>query len=140
MIRSMSPVVVFAVVALAATTGCGASAADPTSSRPSSIAASPEAFAGVWHSVTPTLEFLRLSVSSTSSEAGVMAARLTFSGVAWEGRGRIAGDSLVMPMTAAGTMQPTGTIVARLGDGEALSVEVQPVSATRTVVTFMRGN
>jgi len=37
-----------------------------------------------WCSVTPSLEFIRLSVYSKSSE-GVLAARLAFSGVAWEG-------------------------------------------------------
>ena len=140
MIRSIAVVAVSAVVALASTTGCGASAADPASSRPSSITSSPAAFAGVWRSVTPSLEFLRLTVSSTSSEFGVMAARLTFSGVAWEGRGRISGDSLVMPMTVAGTAEASGTIVAHLGEGQVLSVEVRPVSAAQTVVTFKRDN
>jgi len=140
MIRSIAAVVVSVVITLGSTTGCAASAADPTSSRPSSIASSPAAFAGVWRSVTPTLEFLRLSVSSTSSEFGVMAARLTFSGVAWDGRGRISGDSLVIPMTAAGTDQATGTIIVRVGGGQALSVDVRPASASRTLVTFVRDN
>ncbi|MFN8582664.1 MAG: hypothetical protein U0163_17020 [Gemmatimonadaceae bacterium] len=48
--------------------------------------------------MTPSLEFLGLSVSSKSSEMGVLGARLTFSGVAWEGGGRIDGDSLVASM------------------------------------------
>ena len=53
---------------------------------------SPEVFAGSWRSVTPSLEFVRLTVHSKSSETGVLGARLTYSGVAWEGGGRIAGD------------------------------------------------
>jgi hypothetical protein len=147
MTRSKSAVVVSAIVVLAATgsaTGCAASAADPASSGSSSGVSSPtasaEAFAGVWHSVTPSLEFLGLSINSTSSEAGVLAARLTFSGVVWEGRGRIAGDSLVMAMTVAGTTEASGTIVAHVREGQALSVELRPVRAARTVVTFVRGS
>src|SRR6185369_2390527 len=68
-------------------------------------AESAETFAGTWRSVTPSLEFVRLVVVSKSSEVGALGGRLTFSGVAWEGSGRIDSDSLVMEMYNAGTTQ-----------------------------------
>jgi hypothetical protein len=82
MIRRMSM-----VIALCAVAGCSGGTA------PTVEMATPDTFAGVWRSVTPSLEFVRLSVYSTSSRAGVLATRLTFSGVAWDGAGRIDGDA-----------------------------------------------
>jgi hypothetical protein len=129
MIRSM-----FAAVAMYAATGCSGTA------EPASKLSQPEAFAGVWRSVTPSLEFLRLSVDSKSSEMGVLAARLTFSGVAWEGGGRIEGDSLVARMGIPGSTVPSGVIVARARDAQTLRVQLRPAAAAPTDLTFVREN
>ncbi|MEO7457982.1 MAG: hypothetical protein ABIY52_17125 [Gemmatimonadaceae bacterium] len=122
------------MLALATLAGCAGSAPDPVSPALSS----PDAFVGAWESTTPSLEFLRLSVSSLSSEQGALGARLTFSGVAWEGRGRIDGDSLVASMTMAGSTQASGIIVARVRSGGALVVSVRPISAAALDVSFVR--
>jgi len=66
------------VVAACVTIACSSSAP----AAPAEAAASPDTFAGAWRSVTSSLEFMRLTVASTSSERGALAARLTFSGVA----------------------------------------------------------
>jgi hypothetical protein len=95
------------------------------------------AFAGTWRSVTPSYEFIRLTVASKSSEMGVLGARLTLSGVAWEGSGRISGDSLVMSMTTAGSSQPTGVIAVRVREGQTLSVQMRPTSAAPLDLTFV---
>lgn len=102
------------------------------------LSARHDLFAGEWRSVTPTLEFLRLSVHSKSSERDELAARLTFSGVAWEGSGSIAGDSLVLRMTLAGRATEVGTVVARVGQGAALRTVVQSQTAPALVVDFVR--
>jgi hypothetical protein len=129
MIRSMS-----AIAALCATIGC--------SGGPAKVVvqdSSPDAFAGAWRSVTPSLEFIRLSVNSTSSEMGVLAARLTLSGVAWEGRGRIDGDSLVLvAMTTAGTAGSGGVLVAHARDARTLHVQMRPAAGTTTELTLVR--
>jgi len=120
--------------ALCATIGCSGGSAEPGKT------ASPEVFAGAWRSVTPSLEFIRLSVNSKSSEIGVMAARLTFSGVAWEGSGRIDGDSLVINMTVTGTSAPSGVFVARASDARTLRVQARPASAGALDLTLVREN
>jgi len=133
-------------LALGATLGCGGTSA-PTASDGSvpaapppvaSPSASPVAFAGAWRSVTPSLEFIRLSVVSTSSRQGVLAARLTLSGVAMEGAGRIDGDSLVVDMTVAGTTQSTGTLVARARDPQTLLAHMRSAAATPIDLTLVR--
>ena len=132
-------------LALGATLGCGGTSA-PTASDGSVLAAppvaspsaSPVAFAGAWRSVTPSLEFIRLSVVSTSSRQGVLAARLTLSGVAMEGAGRIDGDSLVVDMTVAGTTQSTGTLVARARDPQTLLAHMRSAAATPIDLTLVR--
>lgn len=128
MIREMA-----AAVALCAAMGCSVGPAE-TALKDSS----PDAFAGSWHSVTPSLEFIRLSVNSKSSEMGVLGARLTFSGVAWEGSGRIDGDSLVAGMTMAGTQQSSGMIAARTADGQTLRVQVRPAGGAPIDLTLIR--
>jgi hypothetical protein len=97
----------------------------------------PDAFVGAWRSVTPSLEFMRLSVHSKSSEMGVLGARLTFSGVAWEGGGRIDGDSLVVDVTIAGT-SASGVIVAHASDARTLRVRMQHASAAPLDLTLVR--
>ena len=100
--------------------------------------ASPDAFAGTWRSVTPSLEFLRLSIASKSSEQDVLGARLSFSGVQWDGSGRIDGDSLVARMTMTGRAEPIGVIVAHAIDARTLRVQLQPGSAAARQLTFVR--
>ena len=75
--------------------------------------ATAETFVGSWRSVTPSLEFIGLSVQSKSSEIGVLGVRLTYSGVAFDGNGRIEGSSLVADLTVGGATQPGGVLVAR---------------------------
>ena len=118
--------------------GAGCSPAGDGSSAPSAAQASPEVFVGGWRSVTPTLEFVRLTVHSKSSEMGVLGARLTFSGVFWEGGGRIEGDSLVVAMAIVGASGPTAEFVARARDGGTLLVRMGPENATATAFTFVR--
>jgi len=125
----------FALLTLLASFGCSSRATEATPPT-----ASADAFAGSWRSVTPPLEFIRLTIASKSSEQGALAARLTLSGVAWEGSGRIAGDSLVIPMVSAGSTQPTGVIVVRAGAGASLSVQMRPASAAPTELTLVREN
>ena len=102
------------------------------------VAVRPEVFAGEWRSVTPTLEFLRLTVQSKSSERDALAARLTFSGVAWEGSGTIAGDSLLLQMTIAGHAEPVRILVARVGEGGVLRTRFESGTAPALVVDFVR--
>ncbi|HKP15756.1 MAG TPA: hypothetical protein VJT85_06815 [Gemmatimonadaceae bacterium] len=100
----------------------------------------PDAFAGTWRSVTPPYEFVRLTVASLSSEMGALGARLTLSGVAWEGSGRITGDSLVINMSTAGSSQPTGVVVVRVRAGQTLTVQMRPASAAPLDLTLVREN
>jgi hypothetical protein len=100
----------------------------------------PDVFAGTWRSVTPSFEFVRLSVFSSSGGTCGVAARLTFSGVAWEGSGRVAGDSLVLEMSTAGTAAPTRTVVARASDARTLRVQMRPEIGAPLDLTFVRGD
>lgn len=118
---------------LGATIGCAVGPAETAFK-----ASSPAAFAGEWRSVTPSLEFIGLSVTSKSSEMGVLGARLTFSGVAWEGGGRIEGDSLVAGMTIVGAPMASGVIVAHARDAQTLRVQFRPGAAAPLDVTFVR--
>lgn len=95
-------------------------------------------FVGGWRSVTPSYEFVRLSVTSKSSVMGELAARLTFSGVAWDGSGRIEGDSLVVTMTMAGPSRASGVLVARLAANGSLRVVARPVGADALDLTVVR--
>jgi hypothetical protein len=113
--------------------GCSA---QPTGTH--SPTASAETFAGTWRSVTPSFEFVGLSVASLSSEQGAFGARLTFSGVEWQGTGRIDGDSLVAALTM-GAPPATGTFVAKSLGARSLRVRFQPAAAP-LVLTFVREN
>jgi len=129
------------LVALCAVAGCSAGTDPVDDASPTETVVKvplPETFAGAWRSVTPSLEFIRLSVHSKSSEQGVLAARLTFSGVAWEGSGRIEGDSFVANMTIAGAATPTGVMVVRARDAGTLRVQMRPASGATTDLTFVR--
>jgi hypothetical protein len=107
-------------------------------SAPRASATSPETFAGAWRSVTSSLEFVRLTVASASSERGLLAARLTFSGVAWEGGGRIVGDSLVLDMSMPGSITPTGVMVAHSTETRTLRVRLSPQGGVPLHLTFVR--
>ena len=136
--RAMSVLVVLSMAA-----GCsGATDPKPEGQAPETALGVPSAstFAGVWRSVTPSLEFVRLSLDSKSSQFGVLAARLTFSGVAWEGSGRVEGAAFVASMTSAGTTTPTGVIVAQATDARTLRVHVRPAGAETMELTFVRDN
>ena len=132
------------VVALSVATGCSNGTSEPASqlSPPETVsqAPSPATFAGQWQSVTPSLEFVGLSVESKSSEAGALAARLTFSGVYWDGGGRIDGDSLVASMTIVGATAPTGVLIARAPDARTLRVQLRRETGPVTELTFTRAN
>jgi hypothetical protein len=121
---------------LCATLGCTKAPTRPaeTAFEPSS----PEAFAGEWRSVTPSREFISLSVVSKSSEMGAVGARLTFSGVFWEGGGRIEGDSLVTSMTIVGASTAGGVLVARARDAQTLRVQFRSGTAPQLELTFAR--
>lgn len=97
------------------------------STKPAPVAP-PEAFTGAWRSVTPSLEFVRLSVTQKPGDAGVLAARITLSGAAWDGEGRIERDSLVTTMMLAGTTLSTGRIVAHAQDDGTLRVALRPTA------------
>jgi uncharacterized lipoprotein len=119
------------VLALCAATGC--------SSNQREIAApTPDTFAGAWRSVTPSLEFVGLSVYSKSSEQGAFGLRLTLSGLAWEGSGRIDADSLVAAMSVVGAPQSSARLVVRSPDGHSLSAQMRSTSAPPLQLTFVR--
>ena len=98
----------------------------------------PDTFAGAWRSVTPSFLFVRLSFSSSESETCGVVARITFSGTAWEGSGRITGDSLVLRMSNAGSAAPMGTISVHPSDARTLSVQVRPESGAPMDLSFVR--
>lgn len=123
--------------AILALSGLLACASGSTEAVP--VAPGPDVFAGTWQSTTPSLEFVRLSITPLSSEQGALGARLTFSGVAWEGRGRIAGDSLVVPVAVIGATQPSGTLVARVREGRSLAARLRTEgSASPLDLTLVR--
>jgi hypothetical protein len=97
-----------------------------------------ETFAGTWQSITPSMEFIRLTVASKSSEQGVLGARITFSGVYWDGQGTIDADSLVLGMTLVGAAQPTGTIVARAQGADTLHLSMRAPQANPLQLTLVR--
>jgi hypothetical protein len=138
MIRWMS-----VVVALCATPACSGSTSDAArvpSSPEAPLPFSTDAFVGTWRSVTPSLEFIRLSVVSKSSEIGVLGARLTFSGVAWEGSGRIDGDSLVANMSIAGSTGSSSMLVIRARDARTLLIQQRHAPAPSLDLTLIREN
>ena len=101
----------------------------------------PDAFAGSWRSVTPSFLFVRFLFTSTSGESCDVVGRLTLSGVAWEGSGQVAGDSLVLRMTNAGSAVPAGTVVAHPSESRTLRLQVRPESAAAPLdLTFVREN
>ena len=100
-------------------------------------ASSPDAFAGTWRSVTPSFEFVGLTVSPLSSQQGVLGARLTFSGVYWEGTGRISGDSLSLNMTHASGQASTVMVVRATGE-KTVRLQTRAGSAPSLDLSFVR--
>lgn len=132
------------MVVVAAAFGCSSSTESARTAEPT---VAPDVFAGTWRSVTPSLEFIRLTVTSLSSQQGALGARLAFSGVMWEGVGRIDGDSLRIAMDGATTQPFTtssfysgerGIVVIRSSDAQTLRLQARPVSATPFDLTFVR--
>jgi hypothetical protein len=87
----------------------------------------PEAFIGTWTSVTPGREFIGLTIASLSSRQGMLGARLTFSGVAWDGSGNVERDAFRASMSTSATSSyvrilvvtsmAADTLHAEFGDG-----------------------
>ena len=97
----------------------------------------PERFTGSWRSTTPPYEHLRLTAQPLSGFANVLSMRLSFSGVRWEGPGRIEGDSLVMDATTSS--QYGAAVIAHPAEGGALRVRVFAAAAQPLTLTFVRG-
>jgi hypothetical protein len=118
---------------------CSSSSGEPTLAA--SKSASVDAFAGSWRSVTPSTEFIRLSIVSKSSQQGELGARMTFSGVAWEGSGRIEGDSLRLDMTMAGSSTAVASMVIRASDAQTIRLQTKPAmvsSQSALALTLVR--
>ena len=121
----------YVAVAIWLTLGCASGPAEPASAP-----ATAATFVGSWRSVTPSLEFIGLSVQSKSSQAGVLGVRLTYSGVAFDGNGRVEGSSLVADLVAAGTTQPRGVLVARALASGRLRVEQRSAASAPADLTI----
>ena len=100
----------------------------------------PDEFTGTWRSITASTEFVRLTVSPLSSAQGALGARLTFSGVYWEGTGQISGDSLVALMGLTGRSTPNATLVAYFGDSGVMTMELRQNSTEPLRLSFVRDN
>lgn len=134
--RSMSVLIAAIVVA-----ACSGNSTDPASEGPprtSSAVPTVSTFAGEWKATSPHPDFFRLTVVPKSSEQGGLAARLTFSGVYWEGSGRIEGDAFVANMATPGVAGSARVLTARVGDGGTLRVTMRASDGTTTEFTFVR--
>ena len=100
--------------------------------------AQPDEFTGTWRSITASTEFVRLTVNSLSSQQATLGALLTFSGVYWEGTGRISGDSLVAQMGMTGHSTPDATLVAYFGDSGVMNMELRRDSTEPLRLSFVR--
>ena len=132
MIRHSSFAITVALIAVA---GCAVS---PPEAATEVGVATHETFAGTWQSITPSLEFVGLTVVSKSSQAGVLAARLMFSGTYWEGNGRVSGDSLIADVGMAGATPPTGVLVGHVGSDGKLQLRLRSSNAAPLELTFVR--
>ena len=95
-----------------------------------------ERFTGSWRSVTAPNEHLRLTIARSLVSDDMLSARITFSGVAWEGPARIEGDSLIMDITTAAISG--AAVIAHPGDGGALRVRVESNASAPILATFVR--
>jgi hypothetical protein len=126
----------FALAVLMATTACSADQGCCEAGTEF-----PVVYVGEWRSVTPTLEFVRLTVRLKSGEQGVLASRLLYSGVYWEGDGRVNGDSLVSDMNVPGISGPATRLVMRSSpDENTLQVRHDTQASQPVTLTFIREN
>jgi hypothetical protein len=86
--------------------------------------------AGEWKATDPHPDFFRLSVVPRESEQGAFGTRLTFSGVYWEGTGRIQGDAFVANMDTPGIAGSGSVLTARATDAGALLVTMRTNTTT----------
>jgi hypothetical protein len=120
------------------TLGCDSTMSDPGKAAAPAKVAAPEAFAGSWNSVTKSYEFIRLTVVSKSVEQGALGARLTLSGLAFEGNARIDADSLIASMSVPGSSETNATLIARAKDSNTLSAQLRTATGTPLDLTFVR--
>lgn len=116
----------------------GCTAAPDRAAETVPTGASPATFTGAWRSVTPSLEFVGLSVSRPPRNAALLATRLTFSGVAWEGNGQMVGDSLIANVTVVGAPTTTGVLVAHGRETGTLRVQFRPGTSPVLMLAFVR--
>ena len=116
--------------------GCGGATVEPI--KTASTQASLDAFAGSWNSITPSYEFIRLTVVSKSVEQGAIGARLTLSGLAFDGSARIDADSLIATLSVAGSTTSNATLVARARDGNTLIAQFRSSAGSPLALTFVR--
>jgi hypothetical protein len=121
-----------------ATLACGSSVTELGTSANQTKIATPDAFMGSWNSVTPSYDFIRLSVVSVSVEQGALGARLTLSGLAFDGNARIDADSLIATMSVAGSTEPNARLIARAKDANMLTAELRSGTGTPLSLTFVR--
>ena len=129
MLRRMS-----VLAALSAAMGCSTGAADPATN----LTAAPEAFVGAWRSVTPSTEFIRLTINPTAGPATRLGARLTFSGVALDGLGQIEGDSAVLTLSSSPLSSKMNMYVLRASDANHLTLQERPATTGGLRLTLER--
>jgi hypothetical protein len=125
MLRLASAAVLLTVIA------CGGTSSEPGKT------ASLDDFAGSWSSVTPSYEFIRLSVVSKSVEQGAIGARLTLSGLALEGSARIDADSLIATMSA-GSDGSNATLIAHSHGANTMVAQLRAGSGAPLELTLIR--
>ena len=123
---------------VAASLGCGSSVAELGKAADKTKVATADAFMGSWSSVTPSYDFIRLSVVSLSIQPGGLGARLTLSGLAFDGSARIDADSLIATMSVAGSSETNATLVAHAKSANTLTAQLRSASGTPLSLTFVR--
>jgi len=121
-----------------ATLGCGSSVSEPAKAANQTKAATADAFLGSWNSVTPSYDFIRLSVASLSIQQGALGARLTLSGVALDGSARIDADSLIATLSVGGSSETNAILIARARDANTLTAQLRSAGGTPLSLTFVR--
>ena len=129
----------FAVVAVLVATGCSRGASEPASEGAplETVLSAADKFIGTWRATTPLMEFVRLTVSPLEVEQGKLGARLTYSGVLWEGTGRVEAGTLTTNMSIPGVTS-SGVMVARFADQQTLKVQMRPSQGATNDITFVR--
>jgi hypothetical protein len=117
---------------------CGGTASEPGKAAAPNKVATVEAFAGSWAATNPSYEFIRLSVVSLSSAQGALGARLTLSGLAFDGGARIDADSLIATMSAPGSTRTDATLIARARDAKTLVTQFRTFDCSPITLTYVR--